>query len=482
VSTNDLLWDGVEWVSHDGLIYRGESEAISFRGLAVTADHKILIDGEWVEAKDADADRVTITGESATVEAAHATGRQSVYDLLNAGPRNRFTVCGSDGIPFIVHNCACAAPPNYQPVADASAEAARISADLGKEQLAEARRQFDATQAVSKPVTDAQLALMNQTKAQGDDYYNYMKSKQRPVEDALNAESMLDTTAADAAERNLITGGDTGVYDARKDDIESQVGRAVSDVRQGTTQQQNQLIRQGLRYGWSPSQIAAKTGASAAMTGLAEASAANSTRNAGIDKARNLMTTGRNMRLQDQATGWAKKLDVAGLYRNLPGASQGAYSLANQSGNSAVQNQMAPGAQLQGAMAQSANTQMSGQQIAMQGLSGILGAQTSYANATNSAMNSGGGGMDGLGSIIGAGVKLYSLSDRRLKDDVVLVGKDEATGLSLYEFAYKDGDGKRFVGVMADEVEGPYPDAVIYDDLGFASVDYGVLGLQMVEA
>lgn len=30
---------------------------------------------------------------------------ESVYDLLNCGPRQRFTVRGADGRPFIVHNC-----------------------------------------------------------------------------------------------------------------------------------------------------------------------------------------------------------------------------------------------------------------------------------------------------------------------------------------------------------------------------------------
>lgn len=33
-------------------------------------------------------------------------GREEpVYDLMNAGPRQRFTVRGPDGAPFIVHNC-----------------------------------------------------------------------------------------------------------------------------------------------------------------------------------------------------------------------------------------------------------------------------------------------------------------------------------------------------------------------------------------
>lgn len=73
-------------------------------------------------------------------------------------------------------------------------------------------------------------------------------------------------------------------------------------------------------------------------------------------------------------------------------------------------------------------------------------------------------------------------SDRRLKTDIVAVGRDERTGLTLYEFAYIGAtDGKRWRGVMADEVERIDPQAVVYDDLGFASVDYARLGLEMVE-
>jgi len=39
--------------------------------------------------------------------AVHATGRseQDVYDLMDCGPRKRFVVRGTDGMPLIVHNC-----------------------------------------------------------------------------------------------------------------------------------------------------------------------------------------------------------------------------------------------------------------------------------------------------------------------------------------------------------------------------------------
>ena len=91
-----------------------------------------------------------------------------------------------------------------------------------------------------------------------------------------------------------------------------------------------------------------------------------------------------------------------------------------------------------------------------------------------------------LGAAAGIGTQwaLGSIknSDRRLKTDIERVGVDERTGLALYEFAYlNDASGKRYRGVMADEVERFDRDAVIYDDLGFASVDYARLGIEMVE-
>ena len=40
------LWDGEEWVDHDGVVYRGEQEVITYDGLTATPDHLV-----WVEGK-----------------------------------------------------------------------------------------------------------------------------------------------------------------------------------------------------------------------------------------------------------------------------------------------------------------------------------------------------------------------------------------------------------------------------------------------
>lgn len=49
VETTDLLWDGIEWVKHDGLIYQGFKEVQQHKGLRATADHEILTALGWQE-------------------------------------------------------------------------------------------------------------------------------------------------------------------------------------------------------------------------------------------------------------------------------------------------------------------------------------------------------------------------------------------------------------------------------------------------
>jgi superfamily II DNA or RNA helicase len=47
VLKSDLLWDGVEWVSHNGVICQGEQDVIEYAGLIATPDHKIWSNNEW---------------------------------------------------------------------------------------------------------------------------------------------------------------------------------------------------------------------------------------------------------------------------------------------------------------------------------------------------------------------------------------------------------------------------------------------------
>jgi hypothetical protein len=52
LSTDDLVWDGVEFVSHAGVKLMGAKEVIDFGGVRMTEDHKVLVDDKFVEARE----------------------------------------------------------------------------------------------------------------------------------------------------------------------------------------------------------------------------------------------------------------------------------------------------------------------------------------------------------------------------------------------------------------------------------------------
>lgn len=113
VTRDDLIWDGFDWVKHDGAVCRGSKRTMSVDGERCTPEHRIRTTRGWQNAKDCDgldrlpvqlpatymADRVKT---SLTVDPA---GREEpVYDLLNCGERHQFVILTQGG-PLIVHNC-----------------------------------------------------------------------------------------------------------------------------------------------------------------------------------------------------------------------------------------------------------------------------------------------------------------------------------------------------------------------------------------
>ena len=340
-------------------------------------------------------------------------------------------------------DCACAAPPDYSGVANASKESSEIMAALGREQLAETRRQYDRNTAISDPIVKAQAKLMGQTIEQGDDYYKFMKDYGRPTDIALQQEAMAS--------------GGTAAQEAA-------AGRVRGGLEQAQAAEMAQENRAMAGMGVNPN--------SGRFAGLSSSrSVANAAMTAGaMDKAR----------MDEKNLGFAKKLDVSGVFRGLPGASQGAYSVANQSGNSAVGNTMAPGQAMLNGMGQGAQTIASGQAMKINGLSSVMNAQQNL-NIANANMSNQSGGM--LQGLAGLGMAAGSLgwqpfSDDNLKENVVRVGEHEKYGFGIYEFNYK-GDDVRWRGVMASEIEELIPDAVAVDADGYRHVDYAKIGVEM---
>jgi superfamily II DNA or RNA helicase len=65
VKTSMKIWDGVEYVSHCGAVFRGEQEVISYAGITATPDHKVWTKEGWRSFGDCALARtpIAITGD-----------------------------------------------------------------------------------------------------------------------------------------------------------------------------------------------------------------------------------------------------------------------------------------------------------------------------------------------------------------------------------------------------------------------------------
>ena len=326
--------------------------------------------------------------------------------------------------------------PDYGPLAQASKESAQIMAGLGREQLDFARQQYNEAKPLFEQIVGQQMRIGDETFRQGQEDRQYMIDTFRPLEKGL---------VADAEKFNT---------DAYREQLASQ---AAADAGRAFGNTQAATARAMASMGVNPN-----SGKFAAM---------NNQNALGLAAMRANAMTG--TRQQAENVGYARKLDAAGLGRNLTGASQGAYSLSLNAGNAAGQNQMAPGNQYMQGMGQGASTIGSGRSMLQSGLGNILNSQT------NMAMNSQDGFADVLGAGLGAAAKIWAPSDIRLKENIERVG-ETAHGLGLYEFNYI-GETGRYRGVMAQEVAEVMPDAVSTREDGMMMVDYSRLGLMMEE-
>jgi len=335
-----------------------------------------------------------------------------------------------------------APPPDYAPLAKASEEAARIQAGLGREQLAFAREQYDRSAPILEGIANQQMAAQNEQMAQARDYYNYQRDTYRPLERGIVADAQRFNTEA---YQNQLAG-----------QAAADAGRAF-----GISQQQNQRAMASMGANPNSGRFAGMQNA----TGLQQAA-----------MRANAMTGARN---QAQQMGYARKLDAAGLGRGLAGASAAAYGGASNAGSMAGQNAQSAGQNYMGNMAIGSGTIAQGQQMQLSGLSNILNNQTSaYVNTSGSLLGDIGGALGG------AAAAYTAFSDRRLKENIEEVAVDQRTALPLYEFNYVkefSDPSIRYRGVMADDVELVYPEAVTETEFGYKVVNYGMLGIEFKE-
>jgi hypothetical protein len=332
------------------------------------------------------------------------------------------------------------AAPDYGPLAQASKESAKIMAGLGRDQLNFAREQYESVKPLMDRIANAQIAAQAEQMNMAREAFDYQQEVFRPLERSI---------VADAENFN------TAEY---REQLASQ---AAADAGLAFAQTQKANQRAMASMGVNPNSGRFQGLASQSNLGLAaqRAGAMNATRR------------------QAEQMGYARKLDAAGLGRGLSGASLGAYGGATAAGSAAGASAQSAGAAYMAGMGQGASTIGSGLNMQMSGLSNILNNQTTaYINSNDSFLGD-------LGGFLGGAASVYKAfgSDRRIKENIEEVGVDQRTALTLYEFNYKGDETRRFRGVMADEVELVYPDAVEDTDLGFKAVRYDLLGIEFKE-
>jgi len=239
-------------------------------------------------------------------------------------------------------------PPDYGPLADAAKRAAQYAYAIGQDQLAFAKQQYADALPLFRNIVDNQVNIQNATFRQGQEDRQYLIDTYRPLERSM---------VADAEKFNT---------DAYREQLAS---KAAADAGLAFSNTQDATARAMAAMGVNPN--------SGRFAGMANQNAL------ALAAARaNAMT---NTRQQAENVGYARKLDAAGLGRNLVGASQGAYALSMNAGNSAGQNQMAPGSQYMSGLSSAAQTGLAGANTQVNGLSNIVNSQTSMYNTNTQA-------------------------------------------------------------------------------------------------
>jgi hypothetical protein len=121
VTLADKLWDGVEWVKHDGLLFQGYAKTVNVAGISATATHRFLAKNTWVRADEASRNTDTLRlllesgSEALPLEAtslppskqSSALGFNAPVDRLNSTrPYNAFALAARRAVGLAAQSMA----------------------------------------------------------------------------------------------------------------------------------------------------------------------------------------------------------------------------------------------------------------------------------------------------------------------------------------------------------------------------------------
>ena len=323
-------------------------------------------------------------------------------------------------------------PPDYSAVAAASEESARISAEVAREQLAWARERYDLDRDLTDLVVENALDRADREDASAAEDRARYRQVFQPLEDDLVAEA----ESYASPERS-----------------EFEAGRAMADVSQQFNLMRSSAQDRLESFGLDPTQT--RSQALDLSTRMQEAAARAS--------------AGNQSRVQTEAVGRALRSEAVNVGRGYPGQIASAYNTAIQSGNQAVNSQLATTSTAGNAMGNPAQWQSNANQATGQWWNGLNTMYGNQVDAYKAEAQASGGLGSALGLIGGIAGRAWAASDEGVKEAITPVGKLD-DGQTVYKYRYK-GDDRTQIGLIAQEVERERPEAVA-EVGGVKMVDY----------
>jgi len=274
-------------------------------------------------------------------------------------------IYGANKASSAASSAAAAQQQSAEALAAQADRAAQLSYDLGQDQLSFARQQYEEMSPLARQVAESQIAAQDEQMRQARDYYDYSLETFRPLEQGL---------ARDAEAFNT---------EAYRNQLAEQ---AAADAARAFGATQAQTSRGLARMGVAP-------GSGAAQAQMNQNAIALASQRAGA------MT---GARTQAEQLGWARRLDVTGLGRNLPGASTAAYAGATGAGSAGLSSAAAPGQAFIGNMGSAANTMLAGSGQALNAYSALYGGANRMAMGAQDNYFGALGGLVGMGGTIAA--------------------------------------------------------------------------------
>ena len=303
--------------------------------------------------------------------------------------------------------------PDYSSLAAASKEAAQIMGQLGQDQLAFNKEQYQAALPFVQDIAKVQADAQRQQMTQAQDYYNYYTQNVRPEMLAQLEKAKAYNTEAKREELAQQAAADTGQAFQQ-----TQAANERAMASMGVNPNSGRFA--GMQRG---SQLALAAQRANAMTGT---------------------------RQQAEAMGHARMMDAMGLNTGMPGLSQAAYGGATGAGSQAAGVFQQPWMNAMQGMGQGASTIGSGQQMYLGGLGNALSGQASmYNNQSNPWMQLGGAVLGGFL----ASSKDYKTAKRPVDaEGLSQAMADLPVDVWRYKQGIADGGAREHVGAYAEDM------------------------------